>query len=657
MRAHGALAVLLASSPGLAAASETAPGEEADANVVVHGEAPAARRDPTAPSTTVAGEALRRPGAGAAEVLARVPGVEVTRTGSSSDLATASIRGATSAETPVYLGGIRLNDDLTGTADLSTVPLYMIDRVEVYRGNAPIDADRLGIGGAIFFEPRLPVAPELSAGASLGSFGARSLFVSGATGGEDARALVAIRREAATNDFTYKLDDGSEKKRTNADFEATDAWAVGRFRLGRGARITSVFHSYDREQGSPGLAVVENEQARTHLRRLLGGVTARAPCGHDRAGAESCWFELSTTALTSTSVLTDPIGTLAGSSLVATDGERVEEQARMTGLLGDLFTVSGSATVAVERVAVDRPGVAVVRASRFTMRPAATAIWHAAHTSDVALTGSLECHATRGTAEGPGACDGANPSGRIGAVHRFGDAVELRGNLGHYVRTPTLGELYGVSALVRGNPTLDAEKGNTVDLGVHAGGRSRRFDGSIDVFGFARWVTDLVAYRQNFLGVVVPYNVGRARVLGAELAGSGAFNGFLRATLSATLLDARDTTPDRALANDVLPFRPRLYLTELTELVTERALAPVGINQGTLGVRVTHRSSRYADPAGLIVIPDETLVDLEASASFLHRAMTARFSFRNVFNQRQVDTVGLPLPGRSVMASLEAVLR
>jgi outer membrane receptor protein involved in Fe transport len=37
--------------------------------------------------------------------------------------------------------------------------------------------------------------------------------------------------------------------------------------------------------------------------------------------------------------------------------------------------------------------------------------------------------------------------------------------------------------------------------------------------------------------------------------------------------------------------------------------------------------------------------------------MTARISFRNIFDQRQVDTVGLPLPGRSVMASLEAVLR
>jgi vitamin B12 transporter len=527
----------------------------------------------------------------------------------------------------------------------------------VYRGNAPIDADRLGIGGAIFFEPRLPGAPELTAGASLGSFGSRSLFVSGATGGDDARALVAVRREAATNDFSYTLDEGTEKKRKNADFGATDAWAVGRYRLGRGARVMTLVHSYDREQGAPGLAVIENEGARTHARRLLGAVTARAPCGHDASGAESCSFELVTSVLDSTSVLTDPIGTLTGSSFVATRGDRVEEQGRLTAQVGDLFTLGGSATFAFENIAVDRPDVAVVRADRVTMRPAATAIWHAARTTDVAVTGSLECHATRGTGESTGACDDTNPSGRVGAVHRFGEAVELRANVGHYVRTPTLGELYGVSAIVRGNPTLEAEKGETADLGVHAGGRAARFEGSIDLYGFARKARDLVAYRQNFLGVVVPYNVARARVLGAELAGSGAFDGFLRAALSATLLDARDTSPDRALANDILPFRPRLYLTELTELVTESALAPVGIDRATAGVRVTHRSSRYADPAGLVVIPDETVVDLEASASFLRRAMTARISLRNLADARQVDTVGLPLPGRSVMASVEGTLR
>ena len=65
----------------------------------------------------------------------------------------------TAAETPVYLAGVRINDDVAGAADLSTLPLWLIDRVEIYRGNAPLEADRFGIGGAIFFEPLRPREP------------------------------------------------------------------------------------------------------------------------------------------------------------------------------------------------------------------------------------------------------------------------------------------------------------------------------------------------------------------------------------------------------------------------------------------------------------------------------------------------------------------
>ena len=99
-------------------------------------------RDDSVPGSVVAGHRLHAPGAGAAEVLRGLPGLTVIDAGGFGALSTASIRGATSAQTPVYLAGVRLNDDVGGTADLSTVPLWMVDRVEVYRGHAPVQADR-----------------------------------------------------------------------------------------------------------------------------------------------------------------------------------------------------------------------------------------------------------------------------------------------------------------------------------------------------------------------------------------------------------------------------------------------------------------------------------------------------------------------------------
>jgi iron complex outermembrane receptor protein len=121
-----------------------------------------------------------------------------------------------------------------------------------------------------------------------------------------------------------------------------------------------------------------------------------------------------------------------------------------------------------------------------------------------------------------------------------------------------------------------------------------------------------------------------------------------------TLLDARDTTPERTLTNDILPFRSRLVFSDYTELYLDSGVPALRIDRAAVGFRLTHRSSRYADQAGLIVIPDQMTMDVEASATFLGRALAARLAFRNVADAREVDTVGMPLPGRSIHASVEA---
>jgi iron complex outermembrane receptor protein len=234
--------------------------------------------------------------------------------------------------------------------------------------------------------------------------------------------------------------------------------------------------------------------------------------------------------------------------------------------------------------------------------------------------------------------------------------VTLRTNFGRYARVPTLGELHGVSSVVQGNPALGAERGSTADVGASVQVGDRRLGASLDGFVFVRRAEDLVAYRQNAVGVIVPYNVGNARILGAELAAGLTALGFLRDDLAVTLLDARDTTPTRVLRNDYLPYRPRLVVMNRLEAVL-RGDERSSLSSGAVGVRIMHRASRYADPAGLLVIPHQTTFDLEARASAFHDAVTLRAAVRNVFDVPEVDTIGLPLPGRSFHVTLEGTTR
>jgi vitamin B12 transporter len=608
-------------------------------------------RDPTVAASLVDQAELTRPGASAAVILAHVPGVQISATGAASELATASVRGASSAQTPVYLAGIRLNDDVTGTADLSLVPLWMLSRAEVYRGNAPADADRLGIGGAVYFEPRVPHKSRVGAGGALGSFGERSGFVGAelAEGGDG--ALVAFRGSAAQNDYPYLDDNGTAspaddrtRTRQNADYTAREAWAIGRSSLGeRGARITTVFNAFDREQGISGVSAVPALAARAESARVLAGLSAKVPCSAD----PSCQLELTTQGISARSRLSDPrseLGLLV--KRLDSEGTRVGERARLT-YAGRVLSVLLGANVDFERLALD--GGAPLRATRSSSSARLGLTANVSEHTLLSALGVVTCDRTRGPLTGD-ECADLTPEGRVGVREQWGP-FELRSNLGRYARVPTLGELYGVSALVRGSSALVPEQGVTWDLGARWEAPRGPVTAFVDVFGFARRVSELIAYRRSSLGAVQPYNVGSARVLGAELEAGTTWLRHARASLSVTVLDPRDITARRSLTNDLVPYQSRLVNSVFLEgFVEPRARV---VQRASLDARLSYRGSRLADPAGLIVLPASTELDLGAALLLAHE-LSLRFAVDDLLDAHRFDFIGYPVPGRSFHLALEA---
>jgi vitamin B12 transporter len=656
--ALAALAIVLSAAPAARA--------EPSLDVTVQGdplETPGAR-DATAASTAVRRDKLGAPGATAADVLQGVPGVQVARTGAASDVATASIRGATSAETPVYLAGVRLNDDVTGTADLSRVPLWMIDRVEVYRGTPPADADRLGLGGAIFFEPAWPKGPRAGGGLEIGSFGEHAAWAGVATGDARASALVGVRASAAKNDYPYTDDRGTRfdpsddvvRLRRNADDADVDAWALARAKLGAGS-ISVVANAFHREQGVTGLGVVPSRAARAAVQRFLGGVTARAPCSS--AGEERCAIELVSTAIVTAQTLDDPLlelGLLTTS--VHEDGARVGEAARLRLRPLDALGITASYGEEIERLGVDAFGAAPIRARRVTSRGSLQATLDPRPWLELVALGAFACEATEGPpdaaaplANSRGACATPEPTARAGARARFG-ALTVFANGGRYERAPTLGELYGTAAAVRGNPALVPETCATIDAGARVSIANAAAAASLELVTFSRFAKDLIAYQRSELGVVRPYNVASARVLGAELAAAARAFDTVRLELAATALDPRDTSPNRVLVNDLLPFQARLVAVPSITIYRDHPTS--FLDRTALVVRDTYRASRVADPAGLVVLPAENSLDLELAVFELGKHVAERVSVTDVLDTRNYDVLGLPLPGRAFYASLEA---
>jgi iron complex outermembrane receptor protein len=642
-------------SPARARADDESPPSQVD----VHGapRSPAsAPKDPTVAGSVVSREEIAAPGLRTAEVLRSQVGVQVTETGGVGAPATASVRGATAAQLPVYLAGVALNDDVAGTADLSRIPLWLVDRIEVYRGHAPLEADRLGLGGAIFIEPRRPHGPEAGAGETFGSFGQHGAWAYAAEGSRDASVLAGVSAETATNDYPFVNDHGTllaptgttVQNMTNAQVETYDAWLLGRMRVGPGAEVDAFANATTRAQGVPTLALVPSREAHATFDRGLAG--ARTSVALDGAGRTT--LEASTSVLLARAEYHDPLEEL---DLQARDvilaGSRADQRLAMNFEATDSLTVRSAVDVSTELLDRDADGVAALRAHRVASRAALAARQWLGPSFSVQALGAAQCDGTSTTTTST--CDLFAPTGRLGVAWTR-PTWGVFANVGRYVRTPTLGELYGMSVLVRGNPSLAQETGLSADVGLRFAamqrGETRAPWGFVGAF--SRWSSDLVSFVRSAQGYVEPINVGSARVAGLEAQVGAGFLRWFAADFAATLLDPRDTTAGRLVVNDILPFQSLLVLVpRLSAETRDVGLGPAGRVRAE--VRWVYQSSRYADTAGLAVIPSQSSLDAELLAQSRDKHFTVRLRATDLLDTPRFDVVGFPLPGRSAFASLE----
>lgn len=620
---------------------------------------PRASSDGTAATTVIEGDRLKVPGESTAEALSRAPGVQIARSGAAGELATASLRGASTAQTPIYLSGVRLNDDVTGTADLATVPLFWLRRAEVWRGASPVWVERPGLAGAVMLEPELPARTRVGASAGVGSFGQRFAWIGGSVGDHRAAAAFAIRGDAATNDFTYLDDAGTRftesddvvRTRPNADVRSGDVWALARLAAGSRTVLAMLMNGFLREQGVTGLAVVPARRSRATTRRELVALTSRTLCGptDDR---EACAVELRTSALRTAYELDDPLRELGfGVDAQVTRGRRLTEDARIVVRPVGSLTLDAGAGVSLEGVDVSPRGGDGVIARRTASRGHLEAVVTPDPAVELRAAGIVTHDATRSTgATG----DVTSPMARLAARVTPLGWLSFFASASRTVRVPTLGETFGASAVLRGNPGLLPERAIAGELGARmeaAAGDDARL--SLEVLGFGRLADDLVVYQRTSLGGVRPFNVGEARIVGGEVAAAVDLVRHVRADVAVTVIDPRETSAPEE-RSDLLPYLARLVVAPGIEIYADEPLDTELVDRVALASRLVFRGERVADSAGLIVLPSQAWLDVEATVSLAEDRLALRARLANVLDDDATDTLGLPLPGRSVHVAAEA---
>ncbi|WP_370630224.1 TonB-dependent receptor domain-containing protein [Xenophilus sp. Marseille-Q4582] len=219
---------------------------------------------------------------GVLDVLARLPGIEISRNGSIGSTSSVFVRGAETRFTAVYLDGVRLDTQSTGGAPWEAIPLAQVERIEVLRGPAAAVYGSDAIGGVIQIFTRKGeggVQPFVSAG--IGSQRTRKVEtgVSGQAGDFD-YAVGASYQESAgfdvrTPDIRHNPD--LDLYRTHAA-NVRLGWRINaQHRLDANALASEMQSAYDASSGSSytRARIFNDDRNHHHLRTAGLGWTAQ----------------------------------------------------------------------------------------------------------------------------------------------------------------------------------------------------------------------------------------------------------------------------------------------------------------------------------------------------------------------------------------------
>lgn len=144
-------------------------------------------------TVVITGEELRTEGPlTLAEVLQKRAGVEIRSTGGAGQPTGIFLRGAGAAQTLVLVDGLRVGSATAGTTALESIPLEMIERIEVVKGALSSLYGSEAIGGVVQIFTRGKSVPHLFATAAYGSDNDRRASAGLATADQTTQASISL---------------------------------------------------------------------------------------------------------------------------------------------------------------------------------------------------------------------------------------------------------------------------------------------------------------------------------------------------------------------------------------------------------------------------------------------------------------------------------
>lgn len=596
------------------------------------------------------GKEMGRGASSVGEVLERGVGTEVRTIGAPGSHSTVSLRGADSDQVAVYLDGMLLNEAMGGGVNLAELELAHAQAIDVYRGISPVQLGYGVPGGAVNIRlPRPGQGEPWRLAAEYGSFAQRAWSVLGQDSWGEWDLLGAATMRNADNDFG--LEDGYVgKRRRNAQFEQNSGFIKLDRKLGNRQKVTGFARYFHKDQGLPRW---DNRESETTLETQViqsrvrwsnesfyssrwGGYgelfsSYKAEIYDDRQGnvGLGAQHNLYQTLNTGASGYAEYVGRI--NTLAMRADWRYEE------FLGE--DLQGSAPDSrAERNSLNLSlgNTAYLFNDRLIL---SAALRHRALSDDgrVRSTGIGSGFEQRKIAQ-----SWTTPT--LGLRVWLTDNLAIRANAGEYVRSPSLDELFGDRGFVRGNPHLNAETGENLDIGLEWSRQwSRRWlpEMGAEITYFHNRVEDMILRTFDSRGVGKSDNLAQAKIVGWEAEAKTAFTEALRLDLRGTVKESEQISDMVYADGNMLPGRFRYQYG---------AALIYSPSKWEWYYEVDYKEQMYYDTANLLPAEDRVRHDMSVSRRVGGFKLT--FSADNLTDERYEDYRGHPRPGRSWHLSL-----
>ncbi|MBC7898212.1 MAG: TonB-dependent receptor [Cytophagaceae bacterium] len=572
------------------------------------------------------------------DVLRRVPGLSIARSGSFGGQASVFTRGGESDYTKVLIDGVAMNDP-GGSVDLAALTLDDVERIEVVRGPASVVHGSDAVSGVVQVFTRRARGPAVHLSAGGGSYGS-SVFDGGAS-------LIAGRLGASASVARHATDGILA---FNNRYENTLAGA--RLTLAGGTPASLAFRHVDNSFAYPtdGAGNVVDRNAAREDRRSSLVLDAERPLGSRIvARLSGGWLD----AAGRTDDGADGPADTLGLHTYRSQGSMRRRQLAATVQWAPTAThavVAGAEWAGENQRLSDSSNYAFER-SHF-----------AADRNTRAAFAQVMGHGNRGSYTVGGRIDrndvyGTFRTARATAALTLPAGLRLRGGLGTSFKAPTFFEQFSTGFSV-GNARLDPERATSWEAAIDR--RGDRLD--VSATWFSQRFRDLIQY--TYLSPTDPsyFNVAEARAQGLELEGEVRATSSTTVRAGATFLETQvdnagfDSGPGATFVNGSRLLRRPSSTISIGGTTRVGSRTNLDVQAQRTGRRDDRDFSGY--PAAAVVLAAYTRFDVGAQVRLTPAAATTavRLVVRadNVFGVRYVEVANFQAPRRNLFAGLRA---